>query len=111
RASPAELDDGHHSRMALNVTFIDSGIVDVDNSLRYQRPAERDCWMRRNIVVPQEISPCGRQVLRADSSKVFAVIEEHLAIFRLANTHRVFQHGLEHWLQLTGRRTDDFQDF
>ena len=41
--------------------------------------------------------------------KMLAVEAEQRAKFGLADADGVLQHGLEHWLQIAGRRTDDAQ--
>jgi hypothetical protein len=35
--------------------------------------------------------------------KCTVMVPEHVGEFRVANTHRILQHGLEHGLQLAGR--------
>ena len=56
-----------------------------------------------------EFDQCGRSADRGGHMKILAVVTKQSAKFGLADAHRALQHGLKHWLQLTGRRADDAQ--
>src|SRR5215471_12750167 len=52
-----------------------------------------------------------RRVMRCYRTISVTLEAEECAELGFANTHRVFQHGLENWLQLARGRTNDAQYF
>jgi hypothetical protein len=48
--------------------------------------------------------------VRSDEANGIFFIEIQPAKFRVADAHRVAQHGLEHGLQISGRRADDLEN-
>src|ERR1017187_3747814 len=54
-------------------------------------------------------SPCLRRVVQGNATEYTALVQKQISEVCLADARCVLQHGLKHWLKLTGRTTDDFQ--
>src|SRR5262249_8508845 len=61
-------------------------------------------------IAPPKLSKRRRKIC-CDNSESITLTEEKRAEFGLANPSCTIQHGLKHWLQFAGRRTDDAQHF
>src|SRR6516164_11827815 len=48
--------------------------------------------------------------MQRDAPEAVSLTQQHGSEHGFADPHRILQHGLEHRLQITGRRTDDFED-
>src|ERR1700731_1557236 len=62
-----------------------------------------------NELVQPRFDVCRRRAMHGNGTEAIAFAEVHRAEFGLADASRVLEHGLEHRLQLAGRRTDDAQ--
>src|SRR5262245_56457457 len=64
---------------------------------------ERACWTSRSDRGTQVLcGPFGGWAIDRNPAECAVFIEEHVAKLSSANTSRLLQHGLEHWLQFAG---------
>ena len=102
RPSTPEFRDGDHPRITVNVGLMLQDIRNLDRLLCYRNLTQRDFWVGAEWIFLKERTPRGRQVPLSDSaiSIFFFLVQKQHGEFRLAKTHGVLQHGLEHGLQL-----------
>src|SRR6516225_4707780 len=88
-----------------------SGIIGaVAHPLCPHNAIELSAWWRLKRTAPRlRLKQCRRCIELRHRLKVFTVEAEQGSKLGLADTSRIFQHGLEHWLQFAGRRADDAQ--
>jgi hypothetical protein len=67
-------------------------------------------WMRPEALLPRS-RKCRRHIVEADGMKTVSIVQVHEAELRAANAGGVFEHALEHRLQIAGRPADHAQYF
>ena len=78
---------------------------------RAGEPAERDVWLRSKNKIPPPLVGEGRwHPMQCHRPESITFAKPQHAELRLADPGRIRQHGVEHRLQLTGRRTDDAEN-
>src|SRR5262249_17591091 len=89
-----------------------SEVDDVDRLLCAGKAIKnRRRGARYDLVMLVSVNHSLRCVMHRDSAKNFAFVQKQVSEISRTNLRRVRQHGLKHWLKLTGRRTDYFKHF
>src|SRR5262249_47227893 len=90
--------------------ILQSEISNVDDLLSVGDVVKSGRRATRNKRIALAVgSPCVRCIVQRNAPERFTVVQQQAAEAGGADSRRVFQHGLEDWLEFAGRRADDLQ--
>src|SRR5262249_6732086 len=93
-----------HPRTTIDIELLGRHVGGKHRLLCADDTSERACWTSRPECGTQlGCGPFGGCAIDPNPAECAVFIKEHIAKLSSANTSRLLQHGLEHWLKFSRR--------